>query len=88
MLFAEIVNIGEEGGAYELGDGKVVRSRVRINRVALGDELLGDELAEVSEPDDGDLQLSGLTETVDEVRFVIVGLRGVDRTESEEVAAG
>lgn len=87
MLLAEIVRIGEESGAERLRDGVVIGARVGKDGVALADERLREELSEVSEPDDGDFELAGLAEAVEEVGLVVVGLRGVDCADAVEAAA-
>lgn len=84
MLLTEIVRVGEEGGAERLRDAVVIRPRVREDGVSLADERLREELTEVSEPDDGDFELTGLAEAVEEVGLVVVGLRGVDCADAWE----
>lgn len=88
MLLAEIVGIGEEGGAEGLSDGVVIGSGVGEDSVALADEGLCEELAEVPKAEDGDFELGGLVEAVNEEGLVVIGLGGIDCANPEARAAG
>lgn len=77
VLLAEVVRVAVEGDAELGGDGGVVGAGVGEDGVAMGDEGLGEELAEVAEPEDGDHQgRGGPAEVGSELGLVVEGLGG------------
>lgn len=88
MLLAEVVGVEEEGDAELAGGGGVIRAGVGEEGVALLNHCFGEELAEVSESDDGDFELGGGGEAFGEVGLVVVGLGGVEGADGEEGGGG
>ncbi|PON68559.1 hypothetical protein PanWU01x14_095300 [Parasponia andersonii] len=86
VLFAEVVGVGEEGDAQGSGGGGLVGSGVSEDGVPMADEGLGEELAEVTEPDDGDLELGGVAVVGGEFGLVVVELGCVEGLNSEAAA--
>lgn len=78
MLLTEVMRVGVEDGPHFLRYSFIVSPRVREDGVALPDESLGKELAEVAEPKDGDFEGVGAVELGLEVGFVVVWLSCVD----------
>lgn len=64
VLLAEVIRIGEERDAKVAGHGGVVRAGVGEDGVALPNHGFGEELAEVSESNDGNFELGGRGEAV------------------------
>nr|GMD80134.1 hypothetical protein PanWU01x14_332130 [Ipomoea batatas] len=60
MLLAEVMHVGVEGNAERLRRQRVIGPGIRQQGVALADESLSEELAEISESDYGDFQLGRL----------------------------
>ena len=89
MRFAEIVRVGEEGGAAEIfSDGGVVGPGVGDDGVPLEEHFFGEELTKVAEADDGDLEAGGLGEERGGSGFVVEGLGGVQGADRVERRAG
>lgn len=78
VLLTEVMRVGVEDGPHFLRYSFIVSPRVREDGVALPDESLGKELAEVAEPKDGDFEGVGAVELGLEVGFVVVWLSCVD----------
>lgn len=88
MFLAEVVGVGVEGDAEGLGGVGVVGARVGEDSVALADQGFGQELPEVAEADDGDFEVMGALEMGGRhLRFVVVGLSGVEGSHAEGSAA-
>lgn len=56
---------------------------IRQHGVALPDESFGKELAEITEPDNGNLELCGLREAAGELVFVIIRLSCVEGADAK-----
>lgn len=77
VLLAEVVRVGEERNAEGLRRFGVVGSGMGEDGVALIDQSFGEELAEVSEANDGDFEHVGGLVLRRELGFVVEDLRGV-----------
>lgn len=87
VFLTEVMGVGEEGNADGLGGVGVVGARVGEDGVALADEGFGQELPEVAEADDGDFEvLVALEMGGRQLRFVVVGLGGVEGSHPESAA--
>ncbi|CAL5040425.1 unnamed protein product [Urochloa decumbens] len=82
VALAEVVRVGEEGGAERGGERRVVGPGVGEQRVALPSEGAGEELAEVAEPDDGDLEPLPLLQEPRRAGLVVERLGGVHRPDA------
>ena len=87
---AEIVGVAVVSDAELGGDGVVVAAGGGDDVVAVLDEALGEELAEVAEADDADLQLALLLNLGALLRLEVERLGGVERArrEAERAAEG
>uniref|UniRef100_A0A804PUR9 Uncharacterized protein n=1 Tax=Zea mays TaxID=4577 RepID=A0A804PUR9_MAIZE len=81
VALAQVVRVGEEGGAQRGRRRRVVRPRVRQQRVPLPRERARQELPEVAEPHDGDLQPLPLLQRPRRAGLVVERLGGVQRAE-------
>jgi hypothetical protein len=78
VALAEVVRVLEVGRADGCGEGGVVGAGVGEQRVALPREGAGEELAEVAEPDDGDLEPLPLLQEPRRAGLVVERLGCVD----------
>lgn len=81
------MRISEEGDADFSSDIYVIGAGVGEDGVALFDEGLSQELAEVAKPNDGNFEAVGLVELIPEVAFVVVGLGGVNGSDLKGLGA-
>jgi hypothetical protein len=92
VALAEVVRVGEEGGAERCGERRVVGPGVGEERVALPREGARQELPEVAEPDDGDLEALLLLQQPRRAGLVVERLGGVqgadDAAEGRHPTAG
>lgn len=61
MLLAEVVRVEEEGHAKGTSFKGVVSSRVRKDSMPFEDKRLGEELAVVAKPNNGDFEKAGIS---------------------------
>lgn len=79
VFFAKVVGVGKEGNAQGLGGVGVVRAGVGEYGVALADECSCQELPEVSEANDGNLEmLAGVEMSSGELGFIVKRLSSVE----------
>jgi hypothetical protein len=82
VALAQVVRVREEGGPQRRRQRRVVRPRVRQQRVPLPRERARQELPEVAEPDDGDLQPLPLLQQPRRAGLVVERLGGVHRADA------
>lgn len=79
MELAKVVEVGEEGGIELLTDsGGVIGAGVDEKGMVVAGEGLGEELAKVTEANDGDFEGRALHVLGVELGFIVEGLGGVD----------
>ncbi|KAL4282222.1 hypothetical protein GQ457_03G042230 [Hibiscus cannabinus] len=83
VLLEKVVWVGVEEDAELVGEVGVVSSGVSEESVVVAEEGFGEELAEVTEADNGDLEGRGLDVAGFEMGFVVERLSGVDAVDLE-----